>query len=199
MKIGIDIDGVLTDIEKFQLDYGSKFYYEKYGKRIVDSSGYETYDIFNSDEKLDDKFWWKYFFYYETKIKSRTFSNEVIKKLKKEGYEVYIITARGAFLKKYNKFLYNLNKIIVKLWLRKNKIKYNKVIFSNEDKKDIIISNKIDIMIEDKVENIVNLSKIVPVICFDSEYNENIKGKNIIRCYSWYDIYSKIGTISTFK
>lgn len=26
MKIGIDIDGVLTDIEQWQLDYGSKFF-----------------------------------------------------------------------------------------------------------------------------------------------------------------------------
>ena len=25
MKIGIDIDGVLTDLEQFQLDYGSEF------------------------------------------------------------------------------------------------------------------------------------------------------------------------------
>ena len=26
MKIGIDIDGVLTDIERYQLDAGSKFF-----------------------------------------------------------------------------------------------------------------------------------------------------------------------------
>ena len=25
MRIGIDIDGVLTNLEQFQLDYGSKF------------------------------------------------------------------------------------------------------------------------------------------------------------------------------
>lgn len=34
MRIGIDIDGVLTDIEQWQLDYGSKFYFEKYNKQI---------------------------------------------------------------------------------------------------------------------------------------------------------------------
>ena len=31
MRIGIDIDGVLTDFEKWQLDYGSK-YFLKYNK-----------------------------------------------------------------------------------------------------------------------------------------------------------------------
>ena len=33
MRIGIDIDGVLTDIERFQLDYGSKFF-DEYNKFI---------------------------------------------------------------------------------------------------------------------------------------------------------------------
>ena len=37
MRIGIDIDGVLTDIEQWQLDYGSKFYFEKYNKQILDN------------------------------------------------------------------------------------------------------------------------------------------------------------------
>ena len=42
MKIGIDIDGVLTDVEQWQLDYGSKYYYEKYGMRIKNYKGYEV-------------------------------------------------------------------------------------------------------------------------------------------------------------
>lgn len=41
MKIGIDIDGVLTDIERWQLDYGSKYFY-KFGKSIEDYKAYET-------------------------------------------------------------------------------------------------------------------------------------------------------------
>jgi len=47
-------------------------------------------------------------------------------------------------------------------------------------------------MIEDTVNNIVSISKIIPVICFDTRYNQNCQGDNITRCYSWYDIYSKI-------
>ena len=40
MRIGIDIDGVLIDIEQWQLDHGSKFYYEKYKKEIVNDARY---------------------------------------------------------------------------------------------------------------------------------------------------------------
>ena len=70
MRIGIDIDGVLTDIEKWQLDYASKFYYEKYNKEIVNYKGYETIEIFNSDEKYDNEFWMKYFKEMDLKIPS---------------------------------------------------------------------------------------------------------------------------------
>ena len=61
MRIGIDIDGVLTDVERWQLDYGSKFYYERYQKEIVDFEGYDTNQIFNVDDKLDEEFWREYF------------------------------------------------------------------------------------------------------------------------------------------
>ena len=45
MRIGIDIDGVLTDIEQWQLDYGSKFYFEKYDKEIINNESKATMPI----------------------------------------------------------------------------------------------------------------------------------------------------------
>lgn len=50
-------------------------------------------------------------------------------------------------------------------------------------------------MIEDKVENINKISLKLPVICFNAGYNESCNGKNIIRCYSWYDAYAKINSL----
>jgi uncharacterized HAD superfamily protein len=57
------------------------------------------------------------------------------------------------------------------------------------------IDNKIDIMIEDKEDNIKKISTKIPVITFNADYNEKIIGKNIFRCYSWYGIYEKISNI----
>ena len=45
MRIGIDIDGVLTDIEQWQLDYGSKFYFEKYNKQINEKEWFNVGNI----------------------------------------------------------------------------------------------------------------------------------------------------------
>lgn len=120
MIIGIDIDGVLTDIEKWQLDYGSRFYYNNYKKEIVNPKRYETFDIFKSSPKYDDKFWEEHFIDYSINVKARDFSREVIQKLREDGNKIVIITARGNFLSHSRKVLsYEENKKIVKEWLKK--------------------------------------------------------------------------------
>ena len=162
MKIGIDIDGVLTDIEQWQLDYGSKFYYEKYRKEIVNVEGYETNQIFNVESKLDDEFWNKYFKEYSINIEARKFADEVIDKLKQDGHQIYIITARGSFLShSLGTMSIDENKKIVLEWLRNNNINYDKIIFSPEDKFDVCKDNNIDLMIEDKPDNINKISKVI--------------------------------------
>lgn len=200
MKIGIDIDGVLTDIEKWQLDYGSKFYYENYHKGIVNNKGYETDEIFDSSRECDNLFWDKYFKDYSVNVEVRKFAAEIISNLKNEGYEINIITARGSFLSHSSSVMSKKeNEQIVKKWLNKNNIYYDQIIFSPEDKLDICINNKIDIMIEDKVDNINKISTKIPGICYNAGYNEVCKGKNIYRVYSWYDIYYTIKNKITIK
>lgn len=193
MRIGIDIDGVLTDIEQWQLDYGSKFVFEECNKEIANADEYDTKEIFDIENNLDDDFWREYLLEYSKKEPARKFSDEITTKLKEEGNEIYIITAR--FLTDKDDKYGNKMKKIVRKWLKENKIYYDKLIFSPEEKLEICIENNIDIMIEDKVDNINTISKKIPVICFDARYNKKCEGKNIYRCYSWYDIYAKIQKI----
>lgn len=187
MRIGIDIDGVLTDLEKWHIDFGSKYMYEKFNKRINAIEGYETYDILGVDDKIDDDFWDEYLYEYSINEPARKFSDEVTFKLHEDGYEIYIITAR--YLTDNNNKLGENMRNIVTNWLKENNIYYDKIIYSPEDKIDICLENKIDIMIDDRVENINDISKKIPVICFNAAYNKMCEGKNIYRAYSWYDIY----------
>lgn len=189
MRIGIDIDGVLTDFEKWQLDFGSKFFI-KYNKNIVVPDGYDSNTVFNITKKMDSEFWEKYLYDYAKNEPARKFAGEVIDILKEKGYEIYIITARD--LTDRDDYLGEQMRNIVKEWLVKNKINYDKIIFSPEDKYDICKDNNIDIMIEDKVDNINKISKILPVICFNASYNKSCIGNNIYRVYTWYDIYYTI-------
>ena len=190
MRIGIDIDGTLTDIEKFQLDFGSKFF-SRYNKFIVNPNGYESAEVFNVDNKLDDKFWDKYYFNYLKSEPIRRFANEIIKKLKDEGNEIYIITARRGG----NTISDEENKNLTKAWLDKNEVEYDKLIFSPEEKLNTCLENKIDIMVEDKPANINIISTKIPVICINAGYNQHCNGSNIYRAYSWYDVYNNIKNI----
>lgn len=193
MRIGIDIDGVLTDIEQWQLDYGSKVAFEEYHKGIVNCNGYDIKGIFDIERNLDDEFWRKYLYEYATNEPARKFSGEITNKLKEDGNEIYIITAR--FLTdKDDENGCKMRNIVIN-WLKEQNIYYDKIIFSPEDKIDICVENNIELMIEDKPDNINTISDIIPVICFDARYNQTCKGKNVIRCYSWYDIYAKIQNI----
>lgn len=80
MRIGIDIDGVLTDIEQWQLDYGGKFF-SKFNKSVVNKDKYEISEIFGVDDALDSKFWNEYLYEYVTKEPSRKFASKVNKKV----------------------------------------------------------------------------------------------------------------------
>lgn len=195
MRIGIDIDGVLTNLEQFQLDYGSKFAFEDCKKELINVNGYEIKDIFNiSDEKYDE-FWDKYFLNYVVNEPIRKFADEITNKLHDEGYELYIITARY-FTENDKKRAEGDIQDVISKWLNKNDIYFDKMIFSPEDKVEICTENKIDLMIEDSPYNVNSLSKKIPVICFDARYNRKCEGKNIYRCYSWYDIYAKLKHIN---
>jgi uncharacterized HAD superfamily protein len=195
MRIGIDVDGVLTDVQKFELDYGSKFYFESKisMKEIINADEYETIDIFNWGLKMEEEFWNKYLFYYAKNYPSREFASDIIQKLKEDGHTIYIITARSYAAE--NSFRGKRMRRVLKSWLKKNKIYYDDIIFCEESKLNACIENKIDLMIEDCPNNINMLSKHLKVICYGSNYNEHCKGQNIHRCYSWYNIYEAIKQI----
>ena len=112
--------------------------------------------------------------------------------LKNDGNEIYIITSRS-FTTYENKHKAKMQ-VFVKEWLDKNNIVYDELIFSR-NKANICKEKNIDIMIEDKPENILLISKDRLVICYDHPYNNKLTNSNIIRCYSWYDIYDKIKCI----
>lgn len=192
--IGIDIDGVLTDLEEYQIEKG-KLFFKDYNKDVINSKGYETTDIFGVDNDFDDLFWNKHFKDYSMNVDARKGASDTISKLKIDGYQIFIITARGSWLPTDNSMSLDECKNIVIDWLDKNNIEYDKIIFSKEDKLDVCTNNIIDIMIEDKVDNINKISTKLPVICFNAGYNEECNGNNIYRAYNWNDVYNIIKKI----
>ncbi len=193
MRIGIDIDGVLTNLAQYQKDYFSKYCTEHNICYEITSKKYKLHDMFNVSKKIGDAFWDEMIWDYSKHYEIREFASEIINKLKREGHEIYIITARWPANE--STAAGEIMRNNVKAWLNKNNVVYDNLIFSkgnNEDKTQEITDYTIDVMIEDNPNNINQISKLIPVICMNEEYNSECHGKNIIRCYSWYDIYNKI-------
>lgn len=184
MRIGIDIDGVLVDIERFMIDYGTKYCYENNISYYVEEE-YDVEKAFNIPIEEADKMWKKIIEFYVTKYPIRFFAKEVIDSLK-ENNEIYIITARN------DEELYGKMEEFTKKWLSDNEVKYDKLIFTKGSKLPYCIENGIDIMIEDSPKNIKDISSKLPVLCFNCSYNRNVEGENITRVYSWYDVLDKI-------
>lgn len=180
MKIGIDVDGVLTNLEDYQLKYGKKYFGED---AIVNENGYDIKDIFGCTDEEREKFWLKYIWGYCLKEPIREDFVEYINRLKAEGHEVHIITGRahtteqnitGDLFRKM--LLYKLNQA----GLNFDSITYCSEKESAEEKFEICKKLGIDIMFEDKKENIMALKKICKIICVNAKYNKDVIADNQI-------------------
>ena len=190
MRIGIDIDGVLTESVRFIIDYGTKFCIENNLTYKIKQDKYDASKVLGISKENEIKFWNNYLKKYILESSPRYLSKEVIDKLKESGCEIYIVTARNEWgLPKKD---YGEMKNFTEQWFKENKIYYDKIIFTEGSKLPYCIGNYIDIMIEDEPKHIKEISKKIPVICYNNTYNETTSGKNIIRAYSWYDIYKII-------
>lgn len=190
MRIGIDIDGVLTNVEEFSIDYETKFCYENNISYRIKPNEYDDTKAFCISPENSDKFWSQYIKYYATQYRARDFASEVVNKLKEDGHEIYIITARNEYGLTGDD--YGKMRQFVKEWLEKNNIYYDKIVYTEGSKLPYCIGNYIDVMIEDWDKNVKEISTKIPVLCYNCSYNKDVEGKNITRVYSWYDIYYKI-------
>ena len=186
MTIGIDIDGVLTDLEEWQFSTGSKFT----TKPIKNPHAFDVKGIFDLTEEEYNDFLNKYLTDYSNNEPARKYSSEVIKRLRKDNNEIIIIT--GRFHTSENTEEGNRQRKNVYNWLKNNNIEYDKIIFTgpHDDKLEILRDNNVEFMIEDKSSTINTLSKHMKVMCFNAIYNSNCKSENIHRVYSWWDIYN---------
>lgn len=186
MRIGIDVDGVLINLEYYQLVEGEKFFKFK----PKNPTGYKVWQIFDVSVEEDHRFWREKIFEYTKYDKALPNAKQVIDKFKADGHEIYLITARS-FTTEDTPRGEKMRTALVE-WLKENGIYYDKIFYSKEDKTKIICDQKIDLMIEDSPVNIEQISPLVPVVCMKWCYNQNVCGDNIINCDDWSQVYYKV-------
>ena len=191
MKIGIDIDNTLTEIQE-ELNKAAFKYAITLGKKI---NNYDNpmEDIKNNGDTYRKKFQFTYeeLKYFLKDIQENITNNaspranakEVIDKLKKDGNEIYIITARDS---EFHDDPYKYSKD----WLDKNKIYYDKLIVNAREKSSVCKNEKIDLFIDDQLNNCLSVQNagIQTIMITDKTYNYD----KIKQLKDWNEIYNYI-------
>lgn len=194
MKIGVDVDGVLTDMASYQLEYGKKYFLKKNPNLEIDETGYDICDIFHCTKAEREKFWTKYIWKY-CLAPHKYGASKMINKLKEEGHEIHIITGRAHTTEEG--VLGNIFRKMLIWRLKKDGIKYDSIHFVSEsgsglEKQRICKELGIDVLIDDKKENVEQISEDIPVICVDNPYNKECIGDNIYRVNNLYEMSNLI-------
>jgi len=197
MNIGIDIDGVLTDIHGFNHKHAPPYFTRKFGREVKDKAPYDIKDIFSCTEDEWKSYWKKYFPRYVMLEPAREGAGEFTQTLRRDGHEVFIISKRAYSWRQ--DFLGRLMRGIVRNWLWRNRVWYRELVFCDanihDSKRTACLEKNIDIMIDDEPLNIDSIAPIAKVVCFDTSYNRECEGKNIFRAKDFEETYRLIQNV----
>lgn len=182
MNIVIDVDDTLTETTEFLAPFVMKYFAldkEKYDLAQI------NYDDLPEGIKGREKEFGKEIFekvLLDVPVKKNAIS--VIDRLIKDGHKIFIITAG-------NEELYRDPFNFTTKQLSKLGINYSKL-YCTFDKRSICEKKKIDVFIDDNIENLLNSAEVVSErILFTSKMNIN-KKTALRRVSSWNEIYDYI-------
>ena len=191
MNIGIDIDDTIANTYDVLFNYVQEYTIhdivtdrEKANRDIIAQMYYTNFR--NGDKKQDKEFFDKYYEKTVLKVKPKRNAVENIKKLKEEGNQIYLITARFPSEK------FNIEEL-TKDWLKKYDIPYDKLILNSENKVITAKEHCIDIFVDDNIKNCTEMAKAgIKTYIMDTIVNKDFIDENIERVYSWSQLYQKI-------
>lgn len=189
MIIGIDVDGTLTDIAGFMIEKGGEFFQ----RPAVDPKAFDIEQMFGCSHKERNLFWRKHLPGYCRKMPIVDGAAETIRKLRDDGHKICIVTSR-VYATRKDPVGY-LFRSMLRGWLRRNGVVYDEIVFcedSGESKLENCQKLGVDVMIDDKPENLLALSGKHSVIACPMPWNEDIEEKGITRSRDWNEIYDCI-------
>ena len=187
MNIGVDIDNVISNFNEELLKEYLKYDKKLNGNGIVNKEEYIT-KMFNLTEEESIKFYKGNIERIANNLKPIKDCSKYLKKLRKNGFKIYIITGRdnGEYKDPYN--------MTIK-WLKKYDINYDEIFLVNShdhhSKTDICLKNNISIMIDDSKKMCSDIKEHgITAFLYDTPYNRDTN--DFIRVHSWKEIYNNI-------
>lgn len=184
VKIGIDVDDCICNT--LEMDYACAYFMMKNNLPdevdksywdVTKSFAMENGDIFYMNEKA--------YIMKNNSMYPKVFVKEVVKKLRKKGFKIIIISARD------DKFWNGNAKLYLKKWLKKFNIQFDEINVNVFNKGEYCINNEIDYLIEDNCDNVKYANKNgIKSILIKTSYNEHYEHKLNTFAESWIDVYS---------
>ena len=177
-RFGIDIDGTVTCPTTFV-----PYLNDAFGLNITidDIKQYDFMPLVTVSEKE----FYDWFKNMEPVIYSKSplaaGAKEILKRWEKE-HELYFISARGSHLLD-----------LTKEWFTHQELMYNDIhLIGSHDKIEAAKKYDVDIFLEDKHDNAVNLHEElnIPVLLFNTPYNQDPIPEGVIRINDWKEAHS---------
>lgn len=195
MRIGIDIDNVISNFDEMLLETYLIHDKELRNTGIINPNAkYIRTGMFDWSNEEELSFYKDNIEGIAKKLKVKEKAKEYIDRLHNDGHLIYIITGRdnGEYSEPYN---------MTKKWLDENNIYYDNLILT--DAYDIhaksleCLKNDIDIMIDDSVRICSDLiTSGITTILMDTPYNRKI---NIKRVKNWEEFYEFVSSYKENK
>ena len=186
MRIGLDIDNVISDFDKGLLEAFIKEDRNKRNSGIINENVHITKGMFDWTSEEIKEFFLTKMEELARQLTLREDAKYYMDKMLKDGHELYLITHRS--LKEY-KDPYNLTLE----WLKHHDINYTKLILSKTpDKSEECKENKIDIMIDDRVSQCKKMiDNGIHCLAMATRYN----GEDLIdidHINTWKELYERV-------
>lgn len=183
MRIGVDIDGVISDSYTAWLQELNQYY----GKNITVLEDYEMHLVF--DVPWDDM----NNFFVQNVEKLFTMphpmkgAKEGIETLLAEGNEIIYVTARTQD-----------EEDVTFRWMTKHGIPHEHILFSGlKSKVDLVKQWQIEVFIEDYMKNAKAIAELgLPVLLLNASYNQGELPTGVIRCADWSGLVENLQVLS---
>lgn len=210
MKIVYDIDGTLTDFNKFIENDAVRYFQRKYGFKVIQPNSLEIEEVFDLRNTLQnergydykqadrevkqilDKYWISFkFIKFSLLTRFRKNAAKVINTQKKQGHSIQIHTSRAKTSQ--NSFVGIIARqfTIWQFWLNGIFLSPKKFHFYPNDKEKImgIVAQSPSIVFDDKKEIISELTEQgVPVICVAGKHNSGLFETRLVQIINEFDI-----------
>lgn len=182
MRIGIDIDDVITDTSDVIKEYIAK---QKNCKKLKEHMVEIMKGVPVNPEVV--QFGLENYIKVFQEVEAKKNASQVIQRLLEKGNEIYLITARGENLD----FFKGSEKVTID-FLKDNHIYYTKIIFNATNKAQLCKDNQIDLMIDDSIVHCENVKNVgIKSIVFSSEVNMGIN-TTVERVNDWLQLEKRI-------